>query len=100
MQTFLAQHPPAASASRPRRTTVPAAGGRRRRSALNALRPAAEPGCPALSVLYGRQHPSGRDGFEQPPVVLFVLVGVGDGKVRDGVLQVLAPAQLPRNPVS
>jgi hypothetical protein len=52
------------------------------------------PASGALSVLYGRQHPAGRDGFEQLLIVLFVLVGVGDGKVRDGVVKVLVATQV------
>ena len=57
-----------------------------------------------LSVLFGRQHPAGQDGIEQPLVVLFVLIGVGDGKLRDGVVEVVAAAQVagdhggPRSP--
>ena len=52
------------------------------------------PASGALSVLYGRQNPAGRDGFEQLLVVLFVLVSVSDGKVRDGVVKVLVAAQV------
>src|SRR5579871_5029378 len=46
-----------------------------------------------LLLLHGL-HAAGRDGFEQPPVILLVLPGVGGSEVRDGVVEDFACAQV------
>ena len=45
-------------------------------------------------LIYCCEHSRSGDSFEQSPVVLLVLVGVGHREVGDGVVEVLAAAEV------
>ena len=48
----------------------------------------------ALLLFFRGSHAASGDGFEQPPVILLVLPGVGSSEVRDGVVEDFACAQV------